>query len=100
MHKDCANTSWFTVTHARPKAAHLIFCSASGAFTSDRTQSIHRPPCAIFRVGSRESHPRALPESGHGLCQLLTNEPQTCPMRAGHVRENQQESEVLICHAS
>src|SRR6266404_5333132 len=55
----------------------------------------HRPPCAIFRVGSRESHPRALPEWGRGLCQLLTNEPQTCPMRAGDVRENQRESEVL-----
>ena len=54
-------------------AAHLIFCSASGAFTSDRTPSIHPPPCAIFRVGSRESHPCALPESGHGSCQLLPN---------------------------
>ena len=26
--------------------------------------TFHRPPCAILRVLSRESHPRALPESG------------------------------------
>ena len=26
------------------EAAHLIFCNASGAFTSDRTPSIHRQP--------------------------------------------------------
>jgi hypothetical protein len=34
------------------------------------------------------SHSCTLPESGDGLCQLLANQPQTCSMRAGNVREN------------
>jgi hypothetical protein len=31
-----------------------------------------------------------LPESGHGSCQLLTNEPHICPMMGCDVHENQQ----------
>ena len=46
----------------------------------------------MFRVTSRESHRRGLPESGHGSRQLLTNEPHVSPMMEGDARPSRDQA--------